>query len=623
VSDRAPAQVSTPAAVAIVTGVVLVVAYWSGAALLPRGAQEFAYFPMTLNQWPFDPMRGFTVEQAARHLGWTFLVGPGLGLIAFGLLRVKGLRLRPFEASARTVVAAGVMGCVLSAALLTGVFSGRAIVDDEGFYAWQAELLAEGRLADDGLPELHHEVFAVESRLGWTSKYLPGEAIVQIPGVWLGLPALAHLPLYALTVWAFFLAVRREAGASVAAASSTLLALSPFVLATTAVGLTHATVLACVTTAGLGLVMARGDQPWAGSALLAGAVGFGLWVRPQSVAAFGGVLALSCTITLLRRRQFGPLALAAGIGMASVGLIGAYNYALTGSATDLPWSLQFNPEHWGFGQVWPARAGHPYHHTPQMVVENTISQVVRLNQWAFGSPLSMGAVVAWWVAGRPTAGLSTWCLPTLAMITFMAGWHSPGVSETGPVYWYEAILPLALFGGHAWVVLRERWPGFVAVVLPLHLALATVPFAVEQTARLMRLVEATQAPIERVLADAPRPLVVIYELMNGETRRIGWLHTFFPRVSHRGDLVYFGNVPRSAGSRTYLEDVFTLFPRHACLYVRANPTTLEWEGTPCADAGALLSRPWEVQVQTVIPSTAMTLGWLHPNERTRFVAPAE
>ncbi|MEN9787145.1 MAG: hypothetical protein RLZZ299_2409 [Pseudomonadota bacterium] len=591
----------------LVAAACLVVAYVRIAAALPTGAQEFAYQPFSAPP-PFGPMFGFTVEQAVRHVGWMVLLGPALAFAVAGCVQLGRHHrwmawpvLVPQARHAR--IAAGV-GCALVACSLFLVLRGRPIVDDETAYALQARILGTGRLADPGLPTLWHVAFFVRSAAGWTAKYLPGTALLQVPGTYLGYPALLHVPLLGLTLAGYFAAVRREAGERVAAASTILLGLSPMVIVTSATGLSHAGELASVVGAGLGLTWCRSGSPTdrlRGGVLTVASLGFGLFVRPQTAVPFGAAILLDMGVASWRRAPRGllpPLL----TGLAVLGVLGWVNHTLTGAVTRLPWSLQEVPERWGFGR--PFGEDVAFEHDPLRAVQNAVVLALRLNQWAFGSPWSLGAVLAWVWAGRPTAGVRAWAPGTLLTIVFVAGWYSPGVSDTGAIYWYFTMPLLALLGGHAWSAGVERAPRVLAALVPLHLVLATLPFLAEQSARLSRLVAEIHAPYDAILDAAPRPLLVLYELRPSEVRLRGWVVNPVPRLRFDSEVMTFG----LRAERGYLEEVLRYAGPRACIHVRANPETNVLESRSCEDARALIARKRTVTPGPSNASTAILTG---------------
>ncbi|MCP4251758.1 MAG: hypothetical protein GY778_32400, partial [bacterium] len=283
------------------------------------------------------------------------------------------------------MIAAVGFSLLLTALVMAKVLDGRAIVDDELVYRQQAELLASGRLTETSVPPWGWEVFTIWAKLpsggfGATGKYLFGEPLIQIAGTWFGLPALLHLLLAPLALWAWYRVVDADAGDRVAFWATILVAVSPMFILTNALALSHTTTLTCLILAGLGLQWASGQRPMAGALLCGTALGFCLTVRPQVVVPMGMVLGLATLYRLFRRRHFAAVVALVASGSLWLVLIALYNRALSGSPFKLPWYL-FQPiERFGFGNV----GGIEFVYTPWAAVENLVVSAVRFNGWWLG-----------------------------------------------------------------------------------------------------------------------------------------------------------------------------------------------------------------------------------------------
>ncbi len=575
--------------------------------LLPRGPQEFAYFPFMTDPLPFAPMRGFTFEQLARHLGRTFVLGPALLCLTAA---VAGWRLEPpGPRTRRTLMIAAVgFSLLVTAAVMVRVLEGRALVDDELTYRQQAELLASGRVAETSVPPWGWEQFTVWSRLssgdiGATGKYLFGEPLIQIVGTWLGLPALLHLLLAPLALWAWYRIVDADAGARVAFWATILVAASPMFILTNALALAHTTTLTCVILAGLGYQWACRQRPVAGALLCGTALGFGLTVRPQVVVPMGMVLGLATLYQLLRRRQVTAVATLIASGSLWLLLIALYNRALSGSPFKLPWYLFKPVERFGFGDV----GGIEFVHTPWTAVENLLVVAVRFNGWWLGWPLSLGLVLAWLVLGRPRQGASLWLLGGAAIVLLNLPYYSVGVSDTGPVYHFELLLPAAILGGHAIVRGLERWPRAATALLLVHFAVGTTSFLWENVTRLDRLVTTIHAPAEAVMEQLEPPALLIHENHWNESMRFGWLWSFPKRFRDDHDPIV--TYPR--GAARFLPGLLERYKYRECWYYRLEPVTGQPQLFRCQDAMDLLLQPREPGVSLRIASTAERLGLIN------------
>ena len=598
------------AAAAAAAGIACLAIYAWLEGLLPRGPQEFAYFPFMTDPLPFSPMRGFTFEQLVRHLGRTFMLGPGLlGLaatVAAWKLQPPGARLR------RSLMIIAVGGSLLTTAMVMArVLEGRAVVDDELVYRQQAELLASGRLTETTVPPWGWEVFTIWAKLptgefGATGKYLFGEPLIQIPGLWLGLPALLHLLLAPLALWAWYRVVEADAGHRVAFWATILVAVSPMFVLTNALALSHTTTLTCLILAGLGYQWACRQRPVAGALLCGTALGFGLTVRPQVVVPMGLVIGLTTLYRLARRRHVPAVAALIASGSFWLVLIMLYNRALSGSPFKLPWYLFLPIERFGFGDV----GGVDFVYTPWAAVENLMVVAVRFNGWWLGWPLSLGLLVAWWVLGRPRQGVLLWVLGGAAIVLLNVPYYSPGISETGPVYYFELLLPATILGGHAIARGLERWPRPATAFLLVHFAVGTTSFLWENVARLDRLVTTIHAPAEAVMEQIEPPALLIHENHWSESMRFGWVWSFPKRFrSDHDPIVTF---PR--GPAQFLPALIERFRGRECWYTRLEPTSGKRQLFRCQDAMDLMRQKRTTGVALRIGSTAERLGLLSPRE---------
>ncbi|MEO8502774.1 MAG: hypothetical protein ABI609_02660 [Acidobacteriota bacterium] len=567
---------------------------------LPRLPGEFSYIPSE-DPLPFAAMRGFTFEQMLLHVGRMGLLGPALLFIGLGLAGwIPALHLDEARLKRWARVAAA-LSLMLSAVVLTRVLHGGAIVDDENTYRDQAMMLADGHLAETRVPPIGWEPFTIESRIGLVGKYLFGEPLVQVPGVLVGLPGLLHIAFGALALLAWFVVVRGDAGVAVASWATILLALSPMFAFTNGTGLSHSTAFACVLLAGLGLSWIRSPETrfqWLGALLAGQALGFGFAVRPQVILPVGGVLGLVIVWTLARERSFGPLAaFLIGGGVWAV-LVGLYDRLLTGSVFTLPWDLFSPRERFGFV------AGH----TPWRGLENLAVSLVRFNGWWLGLPLGLAVVAVWFALGRPSAGLRLWAWCGLALVAFNFCYRSPGVSDTGPVYYFELLLPASLLAAHVVVEALRRWPAVATSLLLVHLVAGTGTFVFEQARRLGRLHEAIHGQLDSVLANLEQPALLIHEKLKAETTSAGWVFGFPVRLRSERDPVV--TYPRNSPEE--VKAVRTLWSGRHCYYYRLEPVHRVPQVFDCEAAEDLLARPLDAPHQGAgyMPrATATVLGY--------------
>lgn len=589
--------------ISISTGLVLYCAsvYLTG-GFLSQGDVEFVYhsgFRLRM----FNPIFGFTVEQLAVHVIGLLFAAPGLLLLSWGGARlIKSASEPSVRLLTRTMWV-----CVLAATgfvawLTFGFFRGNAIVDDELTYNMQAQLLSEGRLGEKGLPPIEREPFTIESKVGMTGKYLPGEPLLQIPGILVGYPAAVHVLLFFLTLVLLFMTVDRLADRRLACWSVILLAISPMSLFTSATGQSQITSLFSICLAGYGYALVAGPRALRGSILAAAAVGAGLWVRPQSAAPMGGAIMVMIVVSLLRRRRYGSVVAASLILLISVGGILFYNSVVTGDALVLPWCLYRPLEPYGFVEM-----GKGWRHTPGMGLANLLSSIIRLNEWWLGWPCGFLLIVLWFRWGRPSGGaLRIWAIGAAAIVAFQFGYYSPGVADTGPIYYFELLIPLSILGANAIRAGFLQSPRFITALLLVHLFLGATWFFYYQYGRIGRLLDAIHQDQERVLAEIPKPALLFYEDHCSESARAGWLLSGFGRRCRVGrcDVITYPRPPEKE-----LPMYRQRYPGRECWYYRLRPESGTPEILRCEDAGHLLKRPVRLDAPCISRrSTASKMG---------------
>jgi hypothetical protein len=570
--------------IALGLGLGLLVAYAHLVRGLANGRAEFAYEPFSPASLPWDPMRGFTWEQLLDHAFRLVVAGPALVLLSAAAYRLLPLDRVRCPEPRRLALAVATASIAATAFVMLAVLRGRAIVDDELTYQMQAGFYASGRLVARDVGYYPAGPYTVIAGGSYTGKYLFGEGLVQIVGRLIDRPALLHLPIAAIALYAFYCALRPSAGVRVAAWSTAFLAMSPMFVLTNATGQSQTTALACVSLAGLGHTWVRESRPRSGAAVLAAALGFCAMTRPQTALPVAVVLLGSATWRLFRRREVAALVILVVVGACGLAAIGAYNRAITGSSTVLPWSLQCDPERYGFGYV---RRYLLYRHTLWTALQNLLVVAVRYNAWWLGWPLGFSVIAIWWMVGRPCRGCGIWFAVGLAILLFEAGYYSSGVSDTGPIYHFELLLPASVLAANTLLAALDRWPRAAAATLAVHLALGTGSFFVVQITRLDRLVRAIHADADEALARISGRAVLLYETRGSETLHLGWVYADFPR-QYRSDRDRVVTYPRPF--RAGLAGLLAAYPDRACWYYHRDPGTERPELLPCDQAGQFLDR---------------------------------
>lgn len=570
---------------------------------------EFAYAPWHPRVHLFAPMRGFTFEQLADHALRALVLGPALLLLTIALTRSRLHVDWGALWSRRVHVPAAVLSVAATTFTMLVLVRGRPIVDDEVTYASMARSLLRGRLADPPIPGFNLTLFEVPTALGITGKYLPGEALVQTVGLWVGVPPILHIAANALTLFCFHRAlVLMTADERIASWSTAFLGLSPMFILCAATGHSQATAFACTAASMLGYALADKRGLVRGALLSGLSVALGMLVRPQALPVVGVVLAISYTGLAVRRGAWGRWLVFGVTSALGVAAIAGYDYLLAGNKLEFPFTFMRATERWGFGPI-----GGPgsYEHTLRGALANQAVVFVRMNSWWLGWPLSFlllafpGGLREVFRHAPVVLGIA------LSVLLFQFGYYTTGVSDVGPLYHYEVLPLLATWLSYSISKLARERPRLVGALLAVHLGLGTGTYLVQQASRLHRLVEAIHHEADRVLASLPPRSLLLTETWCSEILTAGWLLRGYPQqvVDDRAKVVI-----HSRPEPAQLASVQAHFADRSCFYVHGVAEKRALEVLPCAEAMPLLLRPLGGGPGCYMPlSTAQRLGLYTPD----------
>ncbi|MCA9547334.1 MAG: hypothetical protein KC613_23185, partial [Myxococcales bacterium] len=270
--------------------------------------------------------------------------------LAFALPAQLLLTLAWGKGPTRTPWSAGKLYAVALLALAAvhfGVLGAGTVNDDGPAYLFQARLLAAGHATAPPPPDLVHFDYSFLTVHGgrWFSYLQPGLSLLMVPGVWLGLPALPILLVNAAVPVLARALARRLAGDAAGHWAGLLALTSPWFLIGGATVEPYLPLLALVGAAWWAVgqmaraVAAPVTARWAAAAGLA----IGAVVVLRSVEfgllglAFGAHQALRLRAAP-RRVLLESAALLVGVA-PWIGVLLAYNHAVTGSATQVPMLL--------------------------------------------------------------------------------------------------------------------------------------------------------------------------------------------------------------------------------------------------------------------------------------------
>lgn len=404
------------------------------ANLLPGGEEDPAYWAR-LSDW-----------------GLGTLLCVGVGALVWYVTRRRPVSAPPASTDEGTrdlgfQLAVAAMACGLYVAVALGVFNGRPLLIDEIVHVLQARDYAAGVLSQP-LRE-PREFFSIMHVVDLGDRvygqYPAGGPAMLVPFVWLGREWLAGPVFGAACVLLFaalLAAVEPDATRRFRRGTLLVFAVAPFGVFMFGSHMNHATTLAWVLVACVGLARATRDGASPVWGLITGlGLGIAATIRPLDAVAF----ALPAAGWLLWRARHGGRALAtlllSGVGVAlPMSLMFWVNLQTTGQA------FRF-----GYDELWGAGHALGFHqaawgpvHTPRRGLELVSLYLTRLSSYLFETPFPALVFPAFglWRAERLSA-LDRYLLASGALVLcgYWAYWHDG--FYLGPRFVF-ALLPLVV-----------------------------------------------------------------------------------------------------------------------------------------------------------------------------------
>jgi hypothetical protein len=285
------------------------------------------------------------VLTAAMLVGWLAPRPPGDMLPFARLTGTLGSRTAPW-----------VIGAVTAAIVwyAWGYLHPTATVHDEASYLLQAQTFAAGRWSNPAPPIAEFfEQFHVLVTPTFSSKYPPGTALLMVPGIWLGVPALTFVVLAGVTGAFVFVLARRMTNVWIALITWGIWISAPATL-WWATGYFSEIASAALWMAGWwALLQWRDSRRARWLVFVALSTAWMAITRPLTAVAYGIPLGVVVLWLVARRVQWRQLVVAAVAGTGVLMLLPISNHAVAGSWRTMPWSVyseQYLPsDRFGFG----------------------------------------------------------------------------------------------------------------------------------------------------------------------------------------------------------------------------------------------------------------------------------
>jgi hypothetical protein len=436
---------------------------------------------------------------------WKILILLPATVLASVALARAGLRFR-FPSTINYRVAVGSLILIAATVLVLStqlLFRETEVTDDENAYDFQARTLLLGKTVNPPPPvgNSFNNVFIINDGRQWVGKYTLGHPLIIAIGMALGNRYVLTIALSLLTLLLIYLISLKLYGDKKTALLTLCLGvISPFFYLVSSSRLSHTT-----TAFFLALFMylflqsrSMSEKTYMGSfvAFLSGiALGYAFNVR--SLTALGFAVPF-CVVAVTDLRQQKPGTLSRGLILTAgfalmLGATLSYNALVTGNAFTFPFHYYDSSEALGFGTDG---------HSLFSALRNLAVCIGRLNSVFLGFPLSLLFLFIILFSRKEFGDyLSIGIVASIAIAYLF--YYSPGVSDLGPVYYYEATIPLLLLTARAAVFLHSFLAAHVRqgnALVPNFLVLsgifALVTFVPEEISHVRRLTEQIREPYE-------------------------------------------------------------------------------------------------------------------------------
>jgi hypothetical protein len=440
-------------------------------------------------------------EQTASILWKVFLLFPASLCFAW-FLSSRGYWPKALNLSSRRglPLVFSLFAVMLLILTVNGVLQRTEVTDDELTYDLQAKILLSGKLyVAPPVAGSFDNVFVLPGDK-LTGKYNLGHPLVLAAGMLLGSPYVLPVlfgGLLILMTYSINMLLYKERRQAVL--SSLLLLVSPFFYFTGATRLSHTTSAFSLTLFMLIFLKVREDapSPWHGLvlSLAAGlAAGLAFNVRPLTAVGYLFPFLVLTLADVIRRRGRGSLKyvfIGAGF-LLMVAFTLWYNKQITGSYLSFPFGRYDSGE-----QPLGAR------YNPLQALSNLAMNAIKTNLFLFGLPLSLLFFFIY-VFKRDKSAADKLCFGIIGSFCFFyLSYYGPGVSDTGPLYYYELLIPLVTLSARGLLWLHDLLGGlapksktYIGSFLLVSVLISAPTFWLERSLYLVNLTDAISEPYQ-------------------------------------------------------------------------------------------------------------------------------
>jgi hypothetical protein len=503
---------------------------------------NFAYSNFDYRKTNGFSMAWISGQEFQSHIWKLLLLLPAIILCSLAFVR-SGIRIPfPKKNNEKIVVASVLVVATIILVLSTQfVFHETPLTDDESTYDFQAQTLLAGRIINPPPPVVKsfNNVFIINDGYCWVGKYTLGHPLIIAFGMFLGNRYIGIIVVSVLTLLLIYLiALELYGNKTLALLALCLGAVSPFFYLVSSSRLSHTT-----STFFLALFMylfLRVRRIHDGKikillSLLAG-LSIGYAFNTRTLSALGFALPFAAIVVKDAVKSSGKtmgIIFCTGIGFLVLFALTLWcNAQVTGNPLQFPFHYYSSFETVGFGA---------YGHTPLLGIKNLIIALYRLNVSLLGIPVSLLFVFILFVTSKDYRDYFLFAiLCSFSALYFF--YYSPGVSDLGPVYYYEMIVPLLLLSARGIMFFAEflsrysaQGKTIVVTFLVVSCVAAWATYVPEKITHITRLANQIREPYELVKTSNIHHAVVMIERLPYK----GWVFGYQnPSPQFTDDVVY-------------------------------------------------------------------------------------
>jgi len=418
------------------------------------------------------------------------------------------------------------------------VFQKTYFTDDENAYITQAYVILGGHALAPPPPveKSFMNTFIITKDM-LTGKYTIGYPALLAAGKWLtGTFYAAPLLMALLTVWLFFLIGKETYGKEAGVLAAILLCASPLFLFNASTFLSHTSSLFFLSFFTWSFIkgMRQNSAFWG---VISGlAIGMAFHIRQLSAVGFAFPFVIWLTVRLLKNKSEGSankfIAFCVAGFIPCVFLTAWYNRLVSGSPLVFPFNHYDPTERLGFGAMLQDLR---YTHTPLKGFQNLLVSAARLNLWFLGMPASFLLLlpVLFLPKTKEQARKDKFCW--LVVASYCAAYilyYSPGVPDTGPIYYFELLLPLCFIAAESLLRIAAyarqendigyKYSRIALAFFTISLLLGFATFYPEKALHIASMTDKIKEPYDLVNKEAQQPAIVFIHSLP----QAGWVYGY-------------------------------------------------------------------------------------------------